>query len=217
MLEVILFGIVTGVVISVPIGPANLELIKKGLTCGYVSAFKIGFGTALSDSLLSVLVYMGIVPLLLKNYLIHTILYLSGGIILIVLGAFSMYQTFTLEDPLSVPEEQSEWAHRYNNMDPILLGFFINITNPMVIGFWIMFVANTINSGYLGKSFLQLFLFSSSVLVGSSIWFGTLAAIVCWGKKYVGKGAFITISTICNSLMIICGGYFLLKVTGYVK
>jgi len=216
MFEVIILGLITGIVISVPVGPANLELIKKGLTKGYKDAFKLGIGTALSDSILSLLVYVGIVPLILKISLIHTILYLSGGIVLLILGIFSMYQTFTLEDPLSIPEGRSEWAHKYNNMNPILLGFTVNITNPMVIGFWVMFIANSLSSGLLGESFPQLFLFSFFVFIGSSIWFGTLTTIVCWGKKYIGKSAFIVISTICNLVMIICGLYFIIKVAGYL-
>lgn len=212
MFEVIILGIITGIGISVPIGPANLELVKRGLTQGYRKGFGVGLGTALSDSLLCLLVYMGIVPLILKIGIIHIFLYTSGGFILLGIGVYSIYQTYSLEDPLSVPENQSEWAQRYENMNPVLLGLTLNSANPMVIGFWILFISEAIEYGKLGQSFPQLFIFTTSVFAGSCIWFATLTSFVCWGKKYVGKIAFVVISTICNIIMIVCGIVILLNV-----
>ncbi len=212
MFEVIFLGIITGIGISVPIGPANLELVKRGLTQGYRKGFEVGLGTAISDSLLCLLVYMGIVPLILKIGIIQIILYTSGGFILLTIGAYSLFQTYSLEDPLSIPEKRSEWAQRYENMNPILLGLTLNSANPMVIGFWIIFISEAIEYGKLGESFPQLFIFATSVFVGSCLWFASLTAFICWGKKYVSKVAFIAISTICNVIMIICGIVIILNV-----
>jgi threonine/homoserine/homoserine lactone efflux protein len=214
MIPIILYGIFFGISISVPIGPANLELIKRGLTKGYRSALGVGLGTAISDSLLSVLAYIGVIPLFNKIGMIKIVLYCGGGLVLMAIGGFSIYQTFTLEDPLSVPEEQSQWAERYHNMNPVLLGFTINTTNPMVIGFWIFFFSTVAEHGLFGRSLSELFVFSSSVFLGAMLWFATLATLVHWGKQHVNKMAYKVISSICNTVMIIMGAYFIISFFG---
>lgn len=215
MFDVILYGLFCGFTISVPIGPANLELVKRGLTRGYRQALKVGIGTAVSDAMLSVLAYLGVVPLFYKIGVVKLVLYCGGGVMLVAIGAVSMWQTWHTEDPFAIPDEQPPWAERYHNMDPLLLGFLINTTNPMVIVFWIFFFSTVVQHQLIGHSMLDLIVFPLSVFSGALLWFSLLALLVSRGKRFVGKVAYRTISTICNLAMIIIGLWFVISFTGF--
>lgn len=217
MLHAILYGLFCGFTISVPIGPANLELIKRGLSRGYRQALHVGIGTAFSDALLSTLAYLGVVPLFYKLGVVQLILYCGGGVMLVAIGIASLWQTWHCEDPFRIPDEQPSWAERYHRMNPLLLGFLINTTNPMVVAFWIFFFSTVVQHRLIGHSLLDLVVFPLAVFAGAFFWFSLLALLVSRGKQYVGRVAYRSISTVCNTVMIVVGLWFVLSFLGHLR
>ncbi len=218
MLDVFWIGLFLGVSIAVPIGPANLELIKRGLAGRPGEAFEVGFGVALSDALLSILVYVGVVPLLLRLAVVKFALYVGGGVLLASVGTASLYQTWAADDPLAPPAcgMTNPIAERYRNMNPALLGFLINSTNPMVILFWIGFFSSALQHRLAIRHAGDLLLFSGAVLAGSLAWISLLSTVVLWGRRFVGRLAYVAVSTVCNGVMILAGTYFALSALGLI-
>lgn len=211
MLDAFLMGLFLGVLIAVPIGPANLELIKRALKGRPREAFGVGLGTALSDALLALLVYFGVVPLLFKIGIVKQFFYAGGGVMLIAVGCVSLYQAYANENPLEPPETSAAdpFTERYRNLPPVSLGFLINTTNPMVVGFWIGFISSALGHRLLGRHAYELLLFSGGVLLGSLAWFAALAALVASGRRYVGRLAYLAVSTVCDATLVAAGAYFL--------
>lgn len=218
MLDVFWIGLFLGVSIAVPIGPANLEIIKRGLAGGSREALEVGFGTAASDALLSFLVYLGVVPLLLRIGVVKILLYAGGGVVLVAIGLVSLYHTYACDDPLALPDRipGDPFTERYRNMNPVLLGFLINTTNPMVIGFWILFFSSAVQHRLLGRHLHELLLFSGAVFTGSLAWFTLLSTVVLWGRRFVGRVAYMAVASVCNIAMIGVGSYFVLSALGLI-
>jgi threonine/homoserine/homoserine lactone efflux protein len=102
-------------------------------------------------------------------------------------------------------------------MNPALLGFLINTTNPMVIGFWIPFFSSAVqHCRLLGRHYPELLLFAAAIFAGSLAWFAALSTFVIWGRRYVGRLAYVAVSTVCNAVMILVGTYFVLSALGLI-
>jgi len=196
VLHILFSGFFYGIMIALPIGPANIELIRRGMSEGLLPAMKVGAGIALSDALLCLLAYFGIVKFLMASKIINTMLWLFCAAIMIFFGLSSFTE---------IVEERSQ-VMKYidrpaSKRDPLKMGFFINISNPMVIGFWIVFLG-TVNSGGLFREIPRtgIFVFAFAVLFGSLAWFYLLCRLVNKGKKYINKNVFQLISFFCATM-----------------
>jgi len=45
-----LLGIAVGVLYCAPVGPVNLEIVRRGLTVGFLAAFLVALGAVIGDS-----------------------------------------------------------------------------------------------------------------------------------------------------------------------
>jgi len=216
MVNVIFSGLFYGFLIALPVGPANIELIKRGLNAGFKEAFRVGIGVSLSDAVLCILVYFGIVKIILASKIINALLGLSCSALMIHFGVSGLREIFVEKHK---PDVLKYLDYKTSKRDPLLTGFMINLSNPMVIGFWVVFLgAVTSYSDIQNYFFLHpsggIFLFSFSVFAGSLGWAYILCKIVEKGRKYITNSIFEIISFICSGLFIIFG---LALIRGVIK
>jgi len=207
MLSIMFYGLLYGFVISVPIGPANIELIRRGMHSGFKDAFEVGLGAALSDAMLCLLVYFGVVKIILASKLLNSLMGIGCSLLMFYFGVSGLKTIFIdRHKPDVLKYIQGHGSKR----SPLAMGFSINSTNPMVIGFWVVFLGAVTSYSSMKASFdeypnLSIFLFSFFVFCGSLGWFYLLAKIVHKGKKYITSSIFELISFVCSSLFIIFG------------
>ena len=92
-METIIRGLVLGLSIAAPIGPANIEIIRRGLKEGWKAALLFTLGV-----MLALVIYLGLVILglsfLTKEKLFNQILMFSGIIILFYLSYNALQDFF---------------------------------------------------------------------------------------------------------------------------
>lgn len=203
-------GFFYGVMIALPLGPANIELLRRGMREGFGPAFKVGTGVAISDAILCLFAYFGVVKFLMASKFINALLWLFCAAIMIFFGLNGFNEI--LEEKNNVMKYID---HPASKRDPLSMGFVINITNPMVIGFWIIFLG-TVNSGGLFRALPKsgIFLFTFAVFLGSLAWFYMLCKLINKGKKYIKKNVFQLISFFCATMFT---GFGLLLIYGTFK
>lgn len=207
MLKVIFYGLFYGVMIAIPIGPANIELIRRGMHGGFRDAFEVGLGAALSDATLCLLVYFGVVKIILASKLINAFLGAGCAALMIYFGVSGMKAIFVDRHR---PDVLNYIKRPASKRAPLAMGFSINTTNPMVIGFWVVFLGAVTSYSGMKESFAaypksSIALFAAGVFAGSLGWFYILAKIVQKGKKYITASLFELISFVCSSLFIAFG------------
>jgi threonine/homoserine/homoserine lactone efflux protein len=127
MPELILRGILTGLVISALIGATFFMLIETSMTRGFRAALWFDLGVVTCDILLITAVYFStawIKQIVLENHYFN----LAGGIIFIGFG-FNYIFSRRRSDTLT--------SEKGRNLKLFLNGFFINLLNPSVVVFWI--------------------------------------------------------------------------------
>ncbi len=89
----VLQNILLGFALAAPIGPVNLEMIKRGLHSGLKQAFLTGVGESSADTTYLIVIYFGLTAFLNFAFM-KIILGFGGSIIMIYLGSMSAKEFF---------------------------------------------------------------------------------------------------------------------------
>jgi threonine/homoserine/homoserine lactone efflux protein len=174
-IHIFIKGIIIGLSIAVPVGPIGILCIRRTLAQGRIPGILSGLGAATADALYGAMAGFGLT--FLSNFLIgHWIwLRLIGGGLLFVLGAKTFF---------SKPAEQGAFVERNSLWSDYLSTFFLTLTNPMTILF---FVAVFAGLGVLGESdhYLSAGILVLGVFIGSAMWW-----LVLSGFTGILKGLF---------------------------
>jgi threonine/homoserine/homoserine lactone efflux protein len=127
MLEAIVQGILTGLVLATFIGPIFFAVVDLGLKGNIKGAAYLAFGTFVSDILTVLLIYV-LAKQLEQGSLLLQGMYVVGGLVLVALGLQNLLpsKNRTAHTELVVQNSWSLFAK----------GFLINATNPNVFFFW---------------------------------------------------------------------------------
>ncbi len=120
-------GMVIGVALAAPIGPINIEIVRRCLSGGFRHGWLVGVGALSADTLYAILVTTGLTPLADRPALRFP-LFLAGALMLAYL-AWGSFQT-ALAQPSAVdaiPRAGRSW----------ITGFLMAALNPLGIVYWL--------------------------------------------------------------------------------
>lgn len=127
ILEILIAGTLLGWGAAIPIGPINLELIRRNLQFGTTAGLCFGLGAATADCLFLILLSVGALSLLTQP-VIFKMVGLLGAIILAYFG----YRAFTIK-PISKTHLITGDASLPKEF---LSGLFLTVSSPISIIFW---------------------------------------------------------------------------------
>lgn len=170
--EIIVKGLIIGIVASAPMGPVGVLCVQRTLNKGRAYGIVTGMGAALSDILYALLTGYGLSFL---YDLIHnpTALYwmqLVGAIVMFIFGVHT-YRTNPVQNARNVSRNKSSLL---NNG---VTGFFITLSNPLIV---LLFLAlfTPFNFMLPEQSFINQFLGYVSIFGGAMLWWLFITYIV---------------------------------------
>lgn len=130
-MDIILKGILFGLVLALLIGPVFFTLIQTSIERGFIKGIWVAIGVSLSDVFYISIVYLGLSKLLESNGAQSYLAYI-GGIILISFGVYYVFikARRNFKELVNIPANRN--IFRY-----IAKGFIINGLSPFVPLFWI--------------------------------------------------------------------------------
>ncbi|MGE4349089.1 MAG: LysE family translocator [Candidatus Berkiella sp.] len=191
--------IILGVTLAAPIGPVSLEMIRRGLNHGFLSAFIVRVGGAFGNTLCLIMATFGL-SLLTQSPVIMNICALLGAIVLIYLGIKSLLKT------KSIDVNFSEKSATHSYLSGLMTGFVVSIANPIGIMFWISIFAASYQPDAYTSHAMSLFQ-NSAIIVGVLLWGVLLSGLLEVGKRFFSN-RFIKLITFGAGLMLV---YFGLK------
>ncbi len=175
------FGL--GLTVAIPLGPVGAATIREGLERGTASAFLLGLGAATVDFLYLTLVYLGVVPLLLRLPWLVPAFYLAGAYLMGRMARGALRRAW--EGGLPPPARQGLARGSY------LTGVGITLLNPATIVSWLG-LGGAFASAYLrGLNPWEATLALISVGSGSAGWFAVLAVATGSMKALTGERPWI--------------------------
>ncbi|MED2971965.1 LysE family transporter [Fictibacillus sp. B-59209] len=188
-----------GLSLAAPIGPINAAQMDKGIRSGFWHAWMVGLGATTADAIYMALVYMGLVHFL-DAPVIKAFLWLFGCFVLIYTGI----ESFQSSGVMVLSKKQgSEKTWRC-----FLSGFFMSLTNPLTILFWLGIYGSVLAETASTYHKQQLFLISGAIFSGILLWDFTMALVASSFRRYLADSLLKLISRISGLSLICFGCYF---------
>ncbi|RIV19153.1 lysine transporter LysE [Alicyclobacillaceae bacterium I2511] len=186
--------IVLGLSLSIPIGPINVEMIKRGIRKGFWSFWPVGLGGMSADIVLMFIVYFGLLAFL-TTLVVKLIMWSLGCLILVFIGYESIREGFK---DVEIAEDEG----KSNGMKGYFSGFLMAISNPLNIIFWIGIYGSVLTAtlGKVGRE--QALLHSSAIFIGIALWDLTVATSVHFGRKFTGQRFMKWLSVVAGLTLI---------------
>jgi L-lysine exporter family protein LysE/ArgO len=155
----VLIGILLGFGAAVPIGPVNLEIIRRNLHYGTAYGIALGLGACTADVTYLVLLSFGVLSFLNEPQILK---YVGiGGSLILAWFAYGAFKTNTTVVTKHAPTPS---LLRY-----LLEGFIITLLNPITILFWAS-ISSQISIIGLDNSLYAILLTGLGVMIGTITW-----------------------------------------------
>lgn len=130
-MDIVLNGIVSGIVLAFLVGPVFFTIIQTSIERGFWSGALVAIGVSLSDAFYIFVAYMGLIQFMEAPSLRHYLAYGGGAVLL----GFGLYYLFIKSRQLVNYDPEKI---RYKSPGRLIAkGFIINGLSPMVLFFWI--------------------------------------------------------------------------------
>lgn len=134
MINDILSGIPWGIFLSFMIGPVFFILLETSIIKGFRAALVFDLGVVLGDIIFIGIAYLGSYRLI-KSLEDNSALFMFGGILMLAYGVIS-YISLHKERKIDTKKIDNEII-RKDYLGLFIKGFFLNIINIGVLGFWL--------------------------------------------------------------------------------
>ncbi len=134
MINDIISGLPWGIFLSFMIGPVFFILLETSLIKGFRAALVFDLGVVLGDVIFIAIAYVGSYRLI-KSLQDKPALFIFGGMLMVAYGIIS-FISLRKEKKINTKEIDNEII-RKNYVSLFFKGFFLNIINIGVLGFWL--------------------------------------------------------------------------------
>lgn len=190
-MNIILQGFLLGLSISLPIGPTNIEVLRRGLKEGWKSAALFVLGNLVALVFYLLLIIFGL-SFLTQSKLFNNLLSLFGIIVLFYLSYSAIKDFFS--------EKEYKLGTKIESEKNFLPGIILTISNPVVLLFWTGILSSSFNNKQ--QSLFNGFLLSLGIILGDVMFFVFYIFLIHKGRKYLNKNAFRYFSLIAGLILI---------------
>jgi len=194
------YGMTIGVALAAPIGPINIEIIRRGIQGGYLRGWLVGLGAMTADTIYAALIVSGLTPVADRPAL-RVPLFLAGAAMLTWVGWSSVRSALRAEgtEAAAVPPGRASY----------LTGFLMAVFNPMGIVYWLSvgaaLVADAVERvGSAGSPLLV-----GGVFFGIFLWVTFLSWLAQVSRRFVTGRGMLWITGIGGVALIGFGIWFL--------
>ncbi|MCC6312390.1 MAG: LysE family transporter [Thermomicrobiales bacterium] len=198
-MQILLQGMGVGVALAAPIGPINIEIIRRGLRGGFLNGWLVGLGAMTADTIFCALVVSGATPLA-DNPVVRIPLYLLGAAVLLFLGVSGLIAAVRGAETTGSPP---------SGRRSFVAGFMMAVGNPMGIVYWL-----SIGAALIAGAIEQAGREAGPVLVagvfsGILLWVTALSGLTRAGREFVSPRIMRVISAAGAMVLVGFGLFFL--------
>ncbi|HAZ37868.1 MAG TPA: lysine transporter LysE [Clostridiaceae bacterium] len=176
IIRALISGLLLGFVVSIPLGPAGLEAVKRTMTSGFKNGLLVSLGAVTSDTLDIFLINFGLFNLINANKKTEAVVWLICGILLAAFGYASVYNV--------KHEKHIEENKPKKKSAPFLTGFAMAFSNPMVHSMWLT-LSGTVIRVWRGRGRTAYYTYIISIIVAMVTWFIILNMLALKGHNKI--------------------------------
>ncbi len=151
MLEFLLKGIISGLVLAMTIGPVFFALLRTSVMRGFKSGAFLAGGIATSDAFIALIVYSG-VSQFTGSASFQSTAGLVGGILMLIYGGKHFIQP--VHEQTKTPDFANDKTQSGSYLRLFGQGVLLNMVNPFVYLFWLGLISNL--TTIIGTNYTQI-------------------------------------------------------------
>jgi threonine/homoserine/homoserine lactone efflux protein len=178
-----LTGFISGLLLSIPVGPINLTILNEGARRGFWWALMIGLGATTMEVIYCFVAFTGFASFFSRGYT-KAIMELTSFIFMLFLGikfllARSVQSPVHLSDAADKLELRIE--EKLHPHSAFATGLVRTMANVGVLVFWIILAANFISREWVAPDWPGKLTCVAGVALGTGLWFFGLSWVVSLG------------------------------------
>ena len=179
-----LTGLLSSVLLCIPVGPINLTIINEGARRGFRWAFLIGLGATTMEVIYCFIAFTGFASFFSRGY-IKAAMELGSFVFMLFLGVKFLLAKSVEVAPvrLGAAAERIEvkLEERLHPHSAFMTGLVRVMGNVAVLVFWIVLAANFISREWVTPDWPGKLACVAGVALGTGLWFSGLSWLVSLG------------------------------------
>lgn len=176
-------GLVSGLLLSIPIGPINVTILNEGARRGFKWALLIGLGATAMEVVYCFIAFTSFASFFTRGY-IKAVMELFSFVFMLFLGLkFLFAKEVRAPARLGAAADrlESRVSERFHPHSAFMTGFVRVMGNVGVLVFWIILAANFISREWVTPDWPGKLSCVAGVGLGTGLWFSSLSWLVSLG------------------------------------
>ena len=199
-----LTGFISGLLLSIPVGPVNLTIINEGTRRGFFWALLIGAGAAVMEVIYCTIAFTGFSSFF-DNRVVKAAMEVFSFVFMLFLGIkFLMAKTVTAPMHISHAADRMEEriGEKLHPHSAFMTGFVRVMGNPGVLLFWIILAANFMSREWVEPNLRGKLACVAGVALGTSLWFFGLSYGVSRGHGRFSEKTLLKMEHFSGALLL---------------
>lgn len=196
-LDIIVKGMMVGILCSAPMGPVGVLCVQRTLNKGRWHGFVTGLGATLSDLIYALLTGLGMsfVMELIDNPQYKFCMQIFGSILLFLFGLYCFRS-----DPRK-KVHQSKKNHQGTLVHNFVTAFLVTFSNPLII---LLFLATFAQFAFIIPEHpVQMSLGYLSIIAGAVLWWYGLTWLIDKIREYFSMNGIVLINRIIGTIVMV--------------
>lgn len=193
-----LVGVVSGLMVSIPVGPINVTILNEGVRRGFQWAFLIGLGSVAMEVTYCAVGFAGFSELFDSRETRATMELLS--LLMMLFLGFKYLFMRTLPASSKAIEKVE---HRLHPHTAFMTGFVRVLVNPAVLLVWVTLSATFVAHEWVEPNWISKLICVSGVAVGALAWFALFSYFVSRGLGHLSTQTLVRMSQISGGCLLV--------------
>ncbi len=173
-----LAGLISGFVVSIPVGPTNVSILNEAARRGFLYGFLIGLGSVTMEVTYCSIAFAGFSEMF-NSRMARAALQLTSFLLVSFLGV----KYLLARTPPGTPHSVEVIERKLHPHTAYMTGFVRVLGNPTVLLFWIGVTATFVSHQWVRPVMNDKLSCVVGVGMGSTLWFGLLSWAVSLGHR----------------------------------
>jgi threonine/homoserine/homoserine lactone efflux protein len=177
-------GFVSGLLLSIPVGPINLTIMNEGARRGFFWALMIGLGATTMEVIYCFIAFTGFASFFTKG-MIKAGMELVSFVFMLFLGVKFLMAKTARNIPVDLGKTADKFEHeieqRLRPHSAFMIGMVRVMANLGVLVFWIILAANFISREWVSPDWPGKLACVTGVALGTGAWFVGLSWMISLG------------------------------------
>jgi len=205
-----LTGLISGILLSIPIGPINLTIINEGARRGFKWGVLIGMGATLMESIYCFVAFTGFASFFSRNYVKITLQTFSFFFLLYLGIKFLLARSPQISRPLGATADRIEVRldKKLHPRSAFMTGFIRVMANVGVLVFWVILAANFIWRDWVRPDWPGKCACVAGVTLGTGGWFVFLSWLASLGRGKFSEKTLLRIEHFSGVVLLVVALFY---------